>query len=268
MRKDRFRIILPGVALVALMVFGAVPVVEAQSSGQDDHRKNSLHLYLWGARVDGNLGYHLGDQPFEISLQDLLANLKMTGMVAYRRDIGDWSLLVDLVYLNMSSSKEGAVNLPIGDGVPIDTNASLDIKTWVGGLYGGYVFSRSQASKHQVIAGARYFSMSTDLHLEAYGPGGTPLIDRSFSPSAKLWDGVVGIEGRFGLGGRWNLPYHFDVGAGNSELTYQALAGVALGFRWGDLSLTYRYLYYDEGEGGLVQDMSIKGPVVAAGFRF
>lgn len=69
-------------------------------------------------------------------------------------------------------------------------------------------------------------------------------------------------------GGRARRADGVWCGAGNSELTYQALAGVALGFRWGDLSLTYRYLYYDEGEGGLVQDMSIKGPVVAAGFRF
>jgi hypothetical protein len=268
MRNDRYWHIVPGVALVALLVFGAVPVVEAQSPGQDDHRKNSLSVYLWGASVSGNLGYHLGDEPFEISLQDLMENLKMTGMLAYRRNIGDWSLLIDLVYLNMSGSKNDSVTLPIGDGVPIDTDASLDIKTWVGGLYGGYIFSRSQASKHEIIVGARYFSMSTDLHLEADGPGGTPLIDRSFSPSAKLWDGVVGIEGHFALGGRWSLPYHLDVGAGNSELTYQVLAGAALGFRWGDLSLTYRYLYYDEGEGGLVKDMSIKGPVVAAGFRF
>ena len=42
------------------------------------------------------------------------------------------------------------------------------------------------------------------------------------------------------------LPYKRDVGTGNSDLTYQALAGVAYGFRWGILSLTYRYLFYDE----------------------
>ena len=44
------------------------------------------------------------------------------------------------------------------------------------------------------------------------------------------------------------LAYKRDVGAGNSDLTYQALAGVAYGFRWGNLSLTYRYLFYDEGD--------------------
>jgi hypothetical protein len=64
------------------------------------------------------------------------------------------------------------------------------------------------------------------------------------------------------------LPYHLDVGTGNSDLTYQALAGVAYGFRWGNLSLTYRYLFYDEGDGGMVKDFSLGGPVLGAGFRF
>ncbi len=59
-----------------------------------------------------------------------------------------------------------------------------------------------------------------------------------------------------------------DVGAGSSELTYQALAGVAYGFLWGNLSLTYRYLYFDEGDDGLVKDLSLGGPVLGAGFRF
>jgi len=268
MRNDILRNILPGIALIALMVFGAVPGLEAQSPSQSDDRKNALHVYLWGAGINGTLGYGLDDQSFEISLQDLLKNLNMTGMLAYRRDIGDWSILIDLVYLDLRGSESNSVTLPIGDGPMFEADADLEIKSWVGGLYGGYVFSRSQASKHQFIFGARYFSMSTDLHLEVVGPGGNSLFNRSFSPSVKLWDGVVGIDGHLGLGGRWHLPYHLDVGAGNSEITYQALAGVALEFRWGDLSLTYRYLYYDEGEGGLIKDFSIKGPVLAAGFRF
>ena len=110
--------------------------------------------------------------------------------------------------------------------------------------------------------------MATDLHLEIDGPNETPLLSRTLSPSVKLWDGVVGIEGHLGLGGRWRMPYHLDVGTGNSDLTYQALAGVAYGFRWGNLSLTYRYLFYDEGDGGMVQDFSLGGPVLGAGFRF
>jgi hypothetical protein len=206
--------------------------------------------------------------PFEISLQDLLENLEMTGMLAYRRDMGEWSMLVDLIYLKVGANKSTSVDLPIGDGLTLDAEADLTVKSWVGGLYGGYVFSEAKASKHQFIAGVRYFTMATDLHLEVDGPNDTPLLSRTLSPSVSLWDGVVGIEGHLGLGGRWRLPYHLDVGAGSSELTYQALAGVAYGFRWGNLSLTYRYLYFDEGDDGLVKDLSLGGPVLGAGFRF
>ena len=268
MKSDLIRSVIRRFAIITLMVSFSIPALEAQTPGQSDDKKNSLVVYLWGASIDGNLGFRLNDRPFEITLQDLLKNLEMVGMLAYRRDMGDWSVLADLIYLKVGSDKSTSVDLPIGDDLTIDAEADLTVKSWVGGLYGGYAFSESSASKHQFIAGVRYLSMATNLHLEVDGPNGTPLLSRTLSPSVKLWDGVVGIEGHLGLGGRWRLPYHLDVGTGNSDLTYQALAGVAYGFRWGNLSLTYRYLFYDEGDDGMVKDLSLGGPVLGAGFRF
>jgi hypothetical protein len=39
-------------------------------------------------------------------------------------------------------------------------------------------------------------------------------------PSGNVWDGIVGIRGKVTLNEKWYLPYHLDVGTGNSEVTY------------------------------------------------
>jgi len=54
--------------------------------------------------------------------------------------------------------------------------------------------------------------------------------DRSGSRKAsfKNWNGVVGVKGRFSFGANreWFFPYYADVGASQSELTYQLMAGI------------------------------------------
>lgn len=250
------------------MTMLAAPRAEAQSPDQAGHRSNGLTVYLWGASIQGNLGYVFDDRPFEISLQDLMRNLEMTGMLLYRRDLGEWFVAVDLVYLKQRAGEGGSVALPIGNGQTVDAEAALKMTSWLGGLYGGRVINRSQVSSFQIVVGARYFSLTTDLDVEVVFPPEPPLIDSSLSASARLWDGVVGINGHFVLAPRWRLQYSLDVGAGESDFTSQGLVGVVYGFRWGDVSLNYRYLYYDEGEDGLITNMALRGPAAAVKFRF
>lgn len=39
----------------------------------------------------------------------------------------------------------------------------------------------------------------------------------------------------FGDAGQWFVPYHFDIGVGESTLTWQAAVGLGYAFRWGDV---------------------------------
>jgi hypothetical protein len=79
---------------------------------------------------------------------------------------------------------------------------------------------------------------------------------------------VVGVKGRANLSGDWFLPFYLDVGTGDSDLTWQALAGVGYRFDWGDVSLTYRYLKWDLGSSSPIDDISFGGPQLTATFRF
>ena len=268
MNTKAIRLVLRTAAVAALIAFCAVSTLEAQTANEDKTKNNTINIYLWGAGISGDLNFPTGGDSVGISLEQLLENLEMAAMVAYKRDIGDWSVLLDVIYLDVGGSKDNSVSLPGDHGGSIDGNADLDLKSWVAGLYGGYTFARTEASEHQFIAGVRYLSMSSDLSLSVTGPQGSPLAGRSLSAASDLWDGVIGFQGQFDLGGRWRLPYHLDIGTGSSQITYQALAGAAFEFGWGDLSLTYRYLYYDEGNDGAIRELTVDGPMLAVGFRF
>jgi hypothetical protein len=240
----------------------------AQTADHEETKSNTVTVYMWGSSISGDLSFRDGEVPFDISLEQILDNLDMTAMVAYKRDIGDWSILLDVIYLNMGATKNGSATLPGPRAQTIDVSADLKLKTWIGGLYGGYTFARTEAAQHQFIAGVRYLSLDADLGIGVNDPQGTELSSGAYSASGDLWDGVIGFQGQFDLGGRWRLPYHLDIGTGNSQITYQALAGAAYEFGWGNLSLTYRYLYYDQGNDGVIHEMTVDGPVFAAGFQF
>jgi len=47
-----------------------------------------------------------------------------------------------------------------------------------------------------------------------------------------------------------------------------AMAGVGYAFNWGDLTLTYRHLSYDQSGDKLVQDLSLSGQELRLIFRF
>jgi opacity protein-like surface antigen len=45
------------------------------------------------------------------------------------------------------------------------------------------------------------------------------------------------------------------------------MAGVGYGFSWGDLRLSYRYLYYEPGQDKLIKNISFHGLTIGATFQ-
>ena len=92
--------------------------------------------------------------------------------------------------------------------------------------------------------------------------------DRKLSETVDLWDGILGVKGRLALNDRWFLPFYDDVGTGDTDLTWQAFGSVGYEFDWGEVSLAYRYLEYDQGDDKLLQDIGFGGVKLGVGFRF
>jgi len=126
-----------------------------------------------------------------------------------------------------------------------------------------------------VFAGARYFHAEATLDWRLGAAINRPGGGRSLTATGRIEqdesivDGIVGVRGEIALGeGAWSLPFHLDVGTGTSDVTWQAMAGVAYGFGKWDLIGVYRHLAYDLDDDALLKDFSFSGPAIAARFRF
>jgi outer membrane protein OmpA-like peptidoglycan-associated protein len=140
------------------------------------------------------------------------------------------------------------------------------MKGSVAHLIAGYTVARSESSNLDVIGGVRYTHFGTEADVNIVDLPVT-LPGRHFNQDVDWWDGVVGVRGRLGLGGRWTLPYYLDVGTGDTNFTWQAMAGVGYGFSWGDLILMYRHIDWRT-DNDVLEDLTFSGPGLGASFRF
>jgi len=188
------------------------------------------------------------------------------GVFAARKN--NWSLLTDIIYMDLGVDKTADLSIPVGPiQVPVTTSVSLDVEAWVLHFAGGYNLYSEGKSRLDLIGGARYLDLDQTMFLElqSLGPG----LSRTISESLTALDGIVGLKGSAALGERWFLPYYIDVGAGESKFTWQATAGI--GYRAGrvvDLALVYRHLEWDIDSAPIVDDLNFSGPTLGVIFRW
>jgi hypothetical protein len=231
--------------------------VRAEEPGENDGWQFAGALYLWGAGIDGKT--QSGTQ-VNVDLDDLFDALEIGFMGAFEARKGKWLLLTDVIYLDLEDDKTANVFVPIGPGFSVATNINTNLEGWVLQFAGGYNLLAKGKSRLDVVAGARYLDLDMDLTLSLQA---IPALGVSES----IWDGFVGVKGN--IGKRWYLPYYFDIGTGESDLTWQAVAGV--GFRaakWLDVALVYRHLEWNFDSDLVVDDLSFSGPLLGLIFRF
>ena len=250
--------------LAVLLFFTAPLTATAAGTYNSDNWEYNASVYMWMPSLKGDTN---SGADFDIDFGTLLDNLKMTFMGAFEARNGGWSLFTDVIYLNIGDNQSAKVT---GDG-PFGLHRSRDInigmKAWIVTLAGGYNIVDSEKSRLDIIAGTRYFHVNLDLGLKV-DVGPIRVFDRSVSVSDHVWDAIVGVKGHVNIDANWYLPYYFDIGAGGSDLTLQAMAGVGYKFDWGDVLLTYRYLHYDYGSDFPFANLDVSGPLLGAKFRF
>mgnify|MGYP000514801990 FL=1 len=153
--------------------------------------------------------------------------------------------------------------------IPTNVNAAVELKSWIFNIGAGYNVMQTETTSLDVIAGLRYTSMDVDLALDLTNVITTA--SARIAVSESNWDAFVGIKGSTKLSEKWDAMYRFDIGAGDSDLTWHAFAGLGYQFRWGKAVIGYRYLHYDfkaDNLGVLMQDLDISGPILGAQFNF
>jgi hypothetical protein len=200
----------------------------------------------------------------------------MTAQGSFEVRKGKWGAFTDVVYLDVGEAGSRTRDIAIG-GVPIPAavtvSADFDLKSTFWTVAASYRVGDGDASTFDVLAGARLAHMNQQLDWTFsgnFGPITPPPLTGSRGESVDQWDAIVGGRGRitFGADNKWAVPYYFDVGAGDSDLTWQAVLGIAYSFGWGDMGVVWRHLDYDLGSGGPIQDINFSGPAAGATFRW
>lgn len=224
--------------------------------------KFDAQIYLWGAGMKVKT---ITDTEVDVSFGDLLDNLDMAFMGTFGAQKGKWSALGDVIYLDLEKKENGVTPGP--GQQPVD--AKLGLKGWIISLYGGYALVQSERNALNLAVGARYLDLDTKLKVNQ-SDNGTSLVDESIPDSG--WDGVIGLQGQAGFAQNWYFNYLLDVGTGNSDFTWQALAG--LGYAWNtvDVKFGYRHLAWEFDDSDafseVITDLEVSGPYAGVKFKF
>lgn len=278
-------------ATIALLTAAlALSPVAGQAAEGDDEWEYRLVPYLWLPTISGDIGYDVpsgsgtGAPTVDVGPADWLDLLNFGVLIGGSAKKGRYSVYSDFVYLSMTSEGDRVASVsdtvtipgtpfevPVGASLNADTETDVDGALW--SITAGYEVLQDANSQVTLFAGVRYFDaeVATDWNLtaEVRAPGGGIILPAqgSISDSVTLWDGIVGVRGEFGSG-KWTVPYYADIGAGDSDLTFNTYIALAREFGWGELLFAYRHLEYDQGDDALIQDFSFSGPAIGARFHF
>jgi hypothetical protein len=235
------------------------PVLAPVAAEESSAWEQQLVIYGWLPTFDGTLKYQIPGEPEEESDFSAIDNLDAVFMAAYEVRKDKWSFLTDVIYLGMSGGET------VGSGTLLETAFEEEFTAWLLSFYGGYNTIETGNTTLEIIAGMRYFSIDVDAKINLPG-NRLPTI--SLSPSVELYDAVIGIKGRVDINENWYIPYLFDIGGGDSDLTWQGQASIGYRFGWGDVLATYRYVHYEKDGLNLVEDFDLYGPKVGVVFHF
>jgi opacity protein-like surface antigen len=260
----------------------------AQAQAPADRWTFSVAPYLWLPSLDGKLNYGPpsagGATPtVSVDADTLLDNLDFAFMGMGQARKGRWLVATDVIYLDFGGADSAVRSVDFNPGpgpvnvstTGLNAGTNTDLKGWVWTLAGGYALIEGPRTSLDLLAGFRYLDLETSsdwqLTTTVAGPAGAATFARSgnVSRSEDVWMGIVGAKGRVKLGeGNWFANYYADVGGSGSIFTWQGMAGVGYAFKWGDLVLDYRYLYFSQDGERLIDNVSFGGFALGANFKF
>jgi hypothetical protein len=262
-------------ALVPSTGFAQVAPTSLQMPGSGWQYTASIYAYV--PSVEGTSSFPADGGGTRLNLESsILDKLKVFAMGTVGAHNGTWGVFTDIVYLKFEASESASRDFTIGNaGLPADASAAFDwdMRGTAWTLAGEYRVASDPSFTVDVLAGTRL--LDTRQHLRwnisgSIGPLDPAARAGEIQTSQSTWDAIVGVKGRYAFGQerQWSLPFYLDVGAGESQSTQQAAAGLAYQFGWGEISAMWRYLHYNLKSGAALQDVSFSGPLIGATFRW
>jgi hypothetical protein len=222
--------------------------------------------YLWAPGIKATLGLDSGlAKSADFNTSNVLSNLKSGGMISAEAHHGNWGVMGDFVSATLQNTGSVPVMTPygaatVGDKITLQQSILTGVAT--------YTVANTRDVYVDALLGVRAIYATATLNANL---NGTPEKE-SVSKTTSTVDPIIGAKGRYRIAdSTWYLPFYADIGSGGgtTNLTWQAMAGVGKTFgSLIDVSLTYRALYYDMKDGGVLQKTTMLGPQVAVTFKF
>jgi hypothetical protein len=260
----------------SLVITLFAPALAAAQPSPDDWRFGAT-VYGFVPELTGGVRFPTGaTRDINLDAETLMENAEVVAMGAFEVKRGRWGAFTDVVYFNVANAQSGTRALAV-DGVPLPVNVSAsadaDIKAPVLTMAASYSVAATPIVTVDVFGGARMLAAKATLDWQFstdIGGVGGPSREGSSEARNHVWDGIGGVRGRINVGrsGRLFIPFYADVGAGQSDLTWQVMAGAGYDFGWAEAVGGWRYLDYDMASDRTIDALTFNGPVVGFTFRW
>lgn len=248
--------LLGALAAVALSVAPAAAQAPARAS---DEWTFTLSPYVWFSGLGGEVTLPRGSESFNADFGDIFDTLKFSfmGIAEARRQ--NFSLLLDIMYLNLQQG------IPV-PGAGAYSGGSSRVKTTQASAIGLFTVLEQPSARLELGGGVRAWWLNSEINLD---PGLMP--GQSVDQSTNWVDPLIAARASVRLNDRLSLTGYGDIGGFGvgSEFTWQAIAtldwrvserfSTSIGYRWIQID-------YDSGRANIGLDMS--GPIIGASFRF
>ena len=252
-------------------IIAATLALAAPLTSQAGEWEYSLTPYLWlpTISVDSKNVDESGND-LDVGPTDYLEALDFGFMMAGEARKDKLVLKGDFMYLDFSVD-EKEVKTPI-------VTADASLTGFVPTLLAGMNVIETDNYHMDILAGWRRadleFSVDATVTLGPINRG-----DRVVDLDMAYDDFLLAVNGQYDFAGsNWSMPYYADIGAGDSDLTWQAMIGLDYAFDSWKLHMNYRHLDYDFGDvSGTVLSKSVvaediemvfSGPSIGAKFEF
>lgn len=219
-----------------------------------DSVEQKISIYGWLPSLDGTLKFKVPGEPDDSASANAIDSLDSVFMGSYSLRQEKWSFLADMIYLKMSGDAQG---------INPNVNLDLELTAKLYSFFGGYNLLNDNKNQIDLIAGMRYLGLGLDV-----SRSGGMVGNGTLSSEVDHYDFVAGVYGEYTIDEHWYIPYQVDMGAGDTDFTWQANLSIAYKLSWGDIIGTYRYIHYEKDDSLLVEDFDLYGPKIGVVFHF
>ena len=239
----------------------AAILVTTPAFAQDTGWHYSATSYLWFPDTKTRVQTSRGAAESELSVQDALENLDMGIMLTAQARHDRWSLVGDLIYLDVDGSAQSPFGLLFSELAAESKLTSIS----------GYALYQVWANpQHSLDLGAGFRAGKADV-TRTFRTGALP--QERLRVRDDWIDPVIALRYTGQIAQRWSANLALDYGGfgigSASDETWQAIAtlGYQLNERW-SLQGGYRHLRIDQEKDGLPYRLEMSGPVIGVSMTF